>query len=100
MKKLFTLLFFASLVIVGCSDYKAKVESNTSWSGAFGNRTVDGNGNQTIDLDDTDIQCCTVQKQTTQGRLKVTILDEGFLGSDGESAETTAEYGVVTVCSK
>jgi len=100
MKKLFTLLVFLSFIIISCTDYKAKVESNTSWSGAFGNRTVDGSGNQTVDLDDDEIQCCVVQKQTTTGRLKVTIVDEGFLGADGESAETTAEYGVVSVCSK
>jgi len=100
MKKIFLLIAIASLIIVGCSDFKAKVESDTSWSGAFGNRTVDGNGNKIIDLEDSDTQCCVVQKQTKHGRLKVTIIDEGFLGMDGEFAETTAEYGVVSVCSK
>lgn len=100
MKKILFLLAFVSIIAVGCSDFKARVESDTSWSGAFGNRTVDGNGNQTIDLDDKDTQCCVVQKQTKHGRLKITIIDEGFLGMDGESAETTAEYGVVSACSK
>jgi hypothetical protein len=100
MYKIFILFIFLAFFIIGCTDYKAKVESNTSWSGAFGNRTVDGRGNQTIDLDDDDVQCCTVQKQTEEGRLKITIVDEGFWGSDGESAETTAAFGVVSACSE
>ncbi len=88
------------MFLTSCTDYKAKVESDTGWSGAFSGTTVDGSGNQTVDLDDDDPQCCVVQKDTENGRLRVTIVNEGFLGTNGESKETTATYGVVSVCSK
>lgn len=95
------ILLLLVLFVLGCDDddeprrlldLKAEVESNTSWSRFFENRTVDGSGNQTVDLPDVDIACCTVQKQTEEGRLKVSVVP------GGESAESTAAYGVVTVC--
>jgi hypothetical protein len=94
---------FLVLSAVGCAtDWKAKVESTTSWSGSFSGRTVSGSGNQTVDIDDDEIECCTVQKGTDGGFLKVSIVNEGgnFLVGDGESKETSAPYGVVTVCTK
>jgi hypothetical protein len=102
-RSILSIACFLFLFFVGCStDWKAKVESNTSWSGSFSGRTVDGSGSQTIDLDDDEIVCCSVQKETEQGFLKVTVINDGsnFLIGDGESKETTAAYGVVTVCSK
>lgn len=97
-------VFILTVFLIGCSDHwKAKVESNTSWSGSFNGTTVDGHGNQTVDLGNDDIVCCVVQKQTTGGRLKVSIVNESNnpLGSgDGESKETTAQYGVVSVCNE
>lgn len=56
----------------------------------------------TGDIDDDDVVCCVVQKQTEQGYLKVSIVNEGSnpFASDGESKETTAAYGVVSVCNK
>ncbi len=100
MKK-FTLLLFLTFLIISCTDYKAKVESNTTWSGSFGNRTVDGSGNQTVNLPDDDIVCCVVQKQTSQGFLHVKIVDEGSFLFNNETkwVKTTAEYGVVSLCS-
>lgn len=97
-----TLACIAVLFLIGCTpEWKAKVESDTSWSGSFNGRTVDGRGNQTVDLGTDEIVCATVQKATRTGRLKVTIEDEGTLSFyEGESKETTAEYGVVTACSK
>jgi len=91
---------FGFLLLLGCNDWKAKVESNTSWSGSFSGRTVDGSGNQTVDIDDDGVVCCVVQKETEGGRLKVTIVNEGSnpFRSEGESKETTAAYGLVTVC--
>jgi len=102
MRTTFFLLALSTLILAGCTDWKAKVESNTRWSGSFSGRTVDGNGNKTIDLDDDDVQCCVVQKETEQGFLKVSIVNEGSnpFASDGESKETTAAYGVVSVCNK
>ena len=98
------LICLSSLFFISCSaDYKAEVQSNTSWSGAFGNRTVDGTGNRTIDIPDDPPQCCVVQKETEQGFLKVRIVAKGggiFGPDDSEWVETTAAYGVVTVCSE
>jgi hypothetical protein len=92
----YILILFA-LMLIGCDDPKetgpwiAHVESNTSWSGYFGNASVDGVGNKTITMGDSDVECCAVQKLTPQGSLSVWI--EG-----GESGSTTAAYGMVTVC--
>ncbi|GJQ22187.1 MAG: hypothetical protein HBSIN02_25420 [Bacteroidia bacterium] len=103
MRLFYLFIVAVAVVFVGCSDdWKAKVESDTSWSGSFSGRTVDGTGNQTVDLDDDEVVCCVVQKQTERGRLKVSIVNEGSnpFASDGESKETTAAYGVVSVCNK
>jgi hypothetical protein len=104
MKKVFLVMLFSfSCLFVACTDYKAKIESDTSWSGAFGNSTVDGTGSRSIDLPDDGIQCCTVQKQNKKGRLKITIINDTsnpLLSTELNSAETTAEYGVVSACTK
>jgi hypothetical protein len=96
-----------SIALAGCGqDLKAKVESNTSWSGAFGNRSVDGSGSKTVDLPDDRPQCAVVQKSTQGGSLTVRIICENtglaaMFGAEDEedSATTTAAYGVVSVCS-
>jgi hypothetical protein len=100
--KIVAILSMAVLLLTGCTDWKARVESNTSWSGSFSGRTVDGRLNQIVDLDDDDVACCVVQKQTDGGFLKVTVFNDGSnpLIGDGESKETTASYGVVSVCTK
>ena len=99
-KSIFIIL--TMILLVGCStDWKAKVESDTAWSGAFGNRTVAGVGSKVIDLPDDDVTCCVVQKQTKEGYLKVSVVNEGnSTAPNGESASTIAEYGVVIVCSQ
>lgn len=96
----------AVLLLSACrQDFKAEVESNTSWSGSFGGASVDGSGNRTVDLPDEDPQCVAVQKTTRNGSLSVRVVVEngGFLGvagpSSGEWVTTTAEFGVVTACS-
>ena len=97
-------VFALVIVLSGCSiDYKAEVESNTSWSGSFGGRTVDGTGNKTIDVPDEHPQCCVVQKDGESGFLKVRVVAEGggiFSPSDSDWVETTAAYGVVSACSE
>jgi len=99
-----TALAVGVLLFLGCSaDYKAEVQSDTEWSGAFGNRTVDGIGNTTIDLPDEHPQCCAVQKQTEGGYLQVRVVCEGgglLAPEDSDWVTTYAEYGVVTVCSE
>ena len=101
MNKLF--IIFITVVFFSCGpDWKADVKSDTTWSGSFGNRTVDGSGNQIVNLPDDDIVCCVVQKDTRGGYLEVKIVDKGgsIFSTDGEKAKTTAEYGVVSVCTK
>lgn len=92
------------LLLAGCSvDYKAEVESDTTWSGAFGDRSVDGSGAETVDLPDEHPQCCVVQKDTEGGYLKVRVVAEGggwFGPGDSDWVETTASYGVVSACSE
>ena len=103
MKRLL-LYFLAPLVLIlaGCADrWKADVESNTTWSGDFSGRTVDGYGNQRVDLGN-DAECCVVQKKTSQGFLKVSLVNTSGnpFAANGESKETTASYGVVSVCNR
>ena len=95
------LLVVAAIVLIGCStDWKASVESDTAWSGTFGNRTVAGEGHRIVDLPDNIGQvCCTVYKETEYGYLKVQIFNDGdTFTPDGEMAITTASYGMVNVC--
>ena len=98
-KAVILLLIFFSLLILGCSDYKAEVDSNTSWSGWFGDRTIAGSGSMTIDLDDDETQCCEVWKETGYGWLRIRIINESFFYCDGGDAETAAPYGGVSACS-
>ena len=104
MAKKFVLILVGGMLLAGCSvDYKAQVRSDTTWSGSFGNRSVDGSGNQTIDLPDEHPQCVVVQKDTRQGVLSVRVVAEGgglFKPEDSAWAETTAEFGVVSACSE
>jgi hypothetical protein len=99
----YLLLFISIITICSCGpDWKAEVKSDTSWSGSFGNSTVDGSGNQTVNLPNDEIVCCVVQKDTEAGYLEVKIVDKGgsLFATDGEKAKTTADYGVVSVCSE
>lgn len=87
---------FASVLVAGCGVFRteAVVTSDTSWSGSFDGRTVEGTGNRVVDLPgggaSSSTKCAVVQKQTRQGFLTVRI------GSDEKT--TTAEFGVVSVC--
>jgi hypothetical protein len=92
-----------SFALMSCADeWVAEVNSNTSWSGSFSGRTVDGTGNTKVNLGSDETVCCVVQKQTQTGYLKVSIKNEGggLFAMDGESKETTAAYGIVSVCNK
>lgn len=98
------LLILIALIFAGCAEkdesphWVAEVTSTTSWSGAFGNRSVDGRGNDTVDLGEDEIVCCVVQKITEGGSLRVAIRNTTN-NRISEEATTTAAYGVVSVCS-
>ncbi len=94
MKKVIFYFFIISFFIatVGCQKY-LQIESDTSWSGAINNTTVEGSGNRDIDMDEN--SCAVFQKETMNGSLKITVKGNLF---GGEDAHTTAEYGVVSVC--
>lgn len=73
-----------------------KVTSNTSWSGFFNNRSVDGKGDETFDIDKYD-KCWSLQKETERGTLTLEIYDKANMESIAENY-TTASYGIVRVC--
>ena len=105
------------ILICGCSkevvEYKIDVKSNTAWSGYFDNRTVDGVINKRIDVGNEPPVCCSCQKETENGYLKLTVIKivkkepRGLAALFGEneineykgtSARTDAAYGVVLIC--
>lgn len=96
------LLPFAALVVAAsCTTrYEAVIESDTEWSGFFGNRTVSGVGNATVRLEDDDRdQCCIVDKETEGGFLRIRLVeDEGWWDEESDWVETVAEFGTVFVC--
>ncbi len=106
MKKFATIFcVFALLFSVSCTaDWQVRVESDTSWSGAFGNRTVDGTGNQVIDLEDGDVDCVVVQKETREGFLSIQVFSDGSglldPGQEKDKVTTTAEFGIVSDCTQ
>ena len=78
----------------GCDFFKtiADVGSDTSWSGVFDGRSVDGTGDMKVDMGARGgMKCAVVQKKTREGFLTVSI-------SGGESKTTTANFGSVSVC--
>ena len=100
------------LVVMGCeaqeNDYYATVESDTEWSGMFGNRTVDGSGSTEVDLPDNSA-CVIAHMQTDTGFLTVTVMSHvtggsimGIGGRDDheqqDTATTEASHGMVVVC--
>lgn len=93
-------LWVVILFLWGCGERVAEIESTTSWSGSFGGRTVDGRGTRSVDMGDS--ECLTVQKQTTDGDLRVRIVNEGglFLFWDSSTSwkSTSAAYGLVSIC--
>jgi len=102
------LIFLISVFFISCADdLRVDIESDTSWSGYFGNKTVDGSGNKSIDIPDDRPQCATAQKETELGFLTAKMIAErkGIAAIFGDEkvedeATTTAAYGLVTVCSK
>ena len=100
------------LALVACEqrqdDYYAVVESNTAWSGIFGNRTVDGSSGAEVDLPDND-PCVIARIQSETGYLTITVMSHvtgGSIMGIGErddrelqdTATTEASHGMVAVC--
>lgn len=99
------------LALMGCeesNDYYAVVDSNTTWSGVFGNRTVDGSGHNEVDLPDNS-PCVVASIQTETGFLTVTVMSHvtggGIMGigerndrEQQDTATTEASHGMVAVC--
>lgn len=46
------------------------------------------------------IDCVTLQKKTELGYLRLTIIDQNDKNKKIKYNETTAGYGVVTICTK
>ena len=93
MKRIILAIAIAG-VLAGCSP-KIEVESDTSWTGNVGDRSVDGSGNSTFTVHHGD--CAVFQKATADGVLRARA--KSTFGSS-DWTETTAAYGVVDVCAK
>lgn len=101
--RLFSIIFIAALTLIGCgSDKYCQVTSSTEWSGSFGNKSVDGYGDQKVDLPDDGVQCVAVQKGTTGGTLTIELCADSDMplvpDQRNDKVTTTAEYGVVSDC--
>ena len=98
------MLLVALLLMTGCYvDYRAHVESNTSWYGLFDNDHFEGHGDAVVDLDDDHVPCVSVYKDTRDGYLSVRIVAYGggiLNPGDTRWVETTAPYGAVAVCGR
>ncbi|HKK72236.1 MAG TPA: hypothetical protein VKA86_13540 [Candidatus Krumholzibacteria bacterium] len=96
------LLIMTAITLTGCAgEWEAEVESTTSWSGSFDGRTVDGRGDRMISVGRDEVTCVVVQKDTRSGSLRVRLRRDHTFMFDEETdwKSTTAEFGVVTVCS-
>ena len=99
-----SLIIILALLLAGCSSPErwAEVESDTSWSGYFENRSVDGHGDQRIDLPESgEVVCAVVQKDTEDGYLRLRLCEQGVMLTpklETEWARTTAAYGIVDRC--
>lgn len=88
------------LFVVGCAgEYEVVIESTTSWSGAIGNSTYSGNGNDRFTPDYTgDELTAVIQKKSSSGTLTGKIVQKGMFGDNVlDEATTKAEYGIITI---
>ena len=116
MKRQAVCTAFVALVavsLIGCGrDWKAEIESNTSWYGAYGGvsgsewttTSVQGSGDRTIDLPDDDRVCCRFY-QEGNGFLSVKVKDDGgglfhIFAEDSRQAETNINGGMIEICTE
>lgn len=84
-------LVFLAFLLIGCASDELHINSNTSWSCAINNTTVDGTGDRVIEVDRDKHPCYVCQKQTEEGYLELTC-------GNCEEGRTTAAYGLVSGC--
>jgi hypothetical protein len=107
------LLLGTGLIVSGCTDWKAEIDSNTSWYAVFGGVTTSGEwttsemrgtGDKTIDLPD-DMRVCCVVWQQASGYVKVNVKDDGggpfhIFAEKGRKSETNVSGGRVEMCNE
>lgn len=101
--KSFIIITAACLLLIGCSkDYKVEITSDTDWYGQVSGRSVEGPGNQTIDMDDNKGECALLVKKTDAGKLSAKIIWDGgwFINPSGEtkSVSTMEPNGSIEIC--
>ena len=89
-----------AVLVTACGPREMVVESDTRWSGAIGNSSRDGFGNETFPITGSGTWCWSIQKQTRSGYLRAYSRTPSILGVEksGEG-ETNAQFGIVTGCS-
>ncbi len=95
----------AVVLLAGCTSKTLEIESNTSWSGSVGaaasSHTIQRSGNYSFDILTGDTYCWVLQKDTRPGSLRVYAKVHSITGVDREGdATTTAEFGVVSGCTR
>ena len=88
----------AVMIMAGCGGPEAEIQSDTSWTGSFGDRRVDASGNGTVVIGGPPPYCAIVQKRTEEGVLRVRVVSDDPTGPSTDWAETTLPFGVVTAC--
>ncbi len=92
------MIAIAVMILAGCGAPKAEIQSDTSWSGSFGDRRVDGSGNATVGVGGPSPYCAIVQKRTAEGILRVRIVSDDPTGPSTDWSETTLPFGVTSSC--
>ena len=89
----------AVMIMAGCGGAaEAEIQSDTSWSGSFGDRRIDGSGNSTVEIGGPPPYCAIVQKQTADGVLRVRVVSDDPTGPSTDWIETTLPFGAATAC--
>ena len=88
----------AVMIMAGCGGPDAEIQSDTSWTGSFGDSRVDGSGNATVGIGGPPPYCAIVQKRTTEGILRVRIVTDDPTGPSTDWSETMLPFGIVTAC--
>ena len=92
------MIAIAVMILAGCGGPQAEIQSDTLWDGSFGDRRVNGSGNATVDIGGPAPYCAIVQKQTTEGVLRVRVVSDDPTGPSTDWKETALPFGFVTAC--